>query len=326
MLTRLIGLMVIWAIWGCGMMGNPKEEEKVNLSAPQKVSMEMPKELKSEKQKRTARLRKVNENKSLGYTFLKEDVAQVEENVLKLEQSLLFINQVIDEIDSKCKAFEFNSTCVIEADILSFTIDKNLSKEINDSNFMVGDEIVFGKVAFKKYPLTETYQYEIKLDYTFIETELATETIKWSADKKRVVSLYDEETKEEALLLDLAYEIKADGTQEIEIDDVYFNKETNSSDDLKLNIVKKGDKERYYEVKSENKMLDYLDGEAEQSSFSTEGILSSDGGYLLFIGEYKGLIFKEKELFDGEGEHISTRYCDSDMECDMEEEESWERE
>jgi len=110
--------------------------------------------------------------------------------------------------------------------------------------------------------------------------------------------------------LKIDYYTKSNGDQEIHINDNYLDKETNSSDIFSLNMLKKADRDRYYEIKSNSKMVDYIDNSREDSYYSTEGILSSNGGYLLFYGEFYNERFEERETFDGEGKHISTYTLD----------------
>jgi len=303
---RIVGsILILGGVFGCGMMSSPKEDDNnKRISVPQKVSMEMPKELQEEKVENQKSSKEQEENRSIGYTFLKEDVAEVEKNIATLNQTLLFISLVKEDIDDRCRGVELNSSCVIDEEELSFVVDEKLAKEINDTDFQMGDEIFFGRVEFIKHSSKELYQYEIELEYEFTDTFMAIETIKWSEDKKMILSLYDEEDEDEKIRLDVDYEIKDDGTQLVYIEDSYLDKDTNSSDILVLDILKRAGRDRYYELLSDNDMIDYVDGKIEKGYFSTEGVLSSDGGYLLFYGEIDGEEFEEKELFDGEGNHL----------------------
>jgi len=315
---------LILAMWGCGMLAKPKEDNQKAITVPQKISMEMPKELQSkQKPKKRKYLKKESNNTSIGYISLKEDIAQVEYNIDDVELSLLFINQVIGDIEGRCSDTQLEHICKIGEDELSFVIDKNLSKEINSSDYLVGDTISFGEVEFIRYPKREKYQYSIKFDNMFVDV-LSTETIKWSEDKKQISSLYIENSQEDNLSLKIDYYTKSNGDQEIHINDNYLDKETNSSDIFSLNMLKKADRDRYYEITSNSKMVEYIDNSREDSYYSTEGILSSNGGYLLFYGEFYNERFGERETFDGEGKHISTYYCDDYVDCDIDDENSWE--
>jgi len=237
--------------------------------------------------------------------------------------SLLFINQVIRDIEGRCSDTQLEHICKIGEDELSFVIDKNLSKEINSSNYIVGDTISFGEVEFIRYPKNRKYQYSIKFTNIFADI-ISTETIKWSEDKKQISSLYIENSQEHNLSLKIDYYTKINGDQEIHINDNYLDKITNSSDIFSLNMLKKANRDRYYKLTSNSKMIDYIDNSREYNYYSTEGILSSSGGYLLFYGEFYNDRFKERETFNGEGEHISTYYCDDYVDCDIDDEDSWE--
>ena len=313
-------IMSVFAIWGCGMMANPKEEDK-ELSAPQKVSMEMPKELQGKKREQKP---KEEERRSLGYLELKDDVAQAEEEIADLELNLLFVNQVIADIDSRCSSIELNKICTIEDGVLSFEIDENLSKKIDDPNYLIGDIIVFGKTEFVRYSEQAPYQYKIKLDNNFVDAISSTETIKWSKDEQRIYSWFEEETTKDKLDIKVDFNISTSGEKIMQIIDSYFNKLTKESDEFNLSIVKKVDEPRHYEVLSTSQILQYIDAKEEKSYFSSEGELSSSGGYLLFRGEFFDEEFREREIFDGSGEPVESYYCISDMDCDMEDEWTWE--
>ena len=318
MLRRFIVVMSVFAIWGCGMMVNPQEEDK-ELSAPQKVSMEMPKELQGKKREQKLE----EERRSLGYLELKDDVAQAEEMIADLELNLLFVNQVIADIDSRCSSIELNRICTIEDGVLSFEIDENLSKKIDDPNYLIGDIIVFGKTEFVRYSDQSPYQYKIKLDNNFIDAISSTETIKWSKDEQRIYSWFEEESNKDKLDIEIDLNITTKGEKIMEIRDSYLDKLTKESDKFSLSIIKKVDEPRHYEVSSTSKMLQYIDEKENRNYFSSNGELSSSGGYLLFYGQFDGEEFREKEIFDGNGESVESYYCISDMDCDMEDEGSW---
>ena len=320
MLIRFIGLMAIFAIFGCGMMA--KDDESKKLSVPQKISMEMPKELKSDSKKSSTRnLKKIEEddnNSSLGYTELKEDVAQSEDMIADLELNLLFVNQVIEDIDTICKTVEIGEICTIDEDVLSFEIDENLSKKVADLGYLLGDTIIFGKTEFIRYSKKDTYQYEIKMDNNFVDVLSSTETIKWSKDEHQIYSWFEQETINDRQQIEIDYNISSTGEKIMQMEDNYFKKSTKESDNFALTIIKKTDDPRHYEISSKSNAVEYIDTKEEKSYFSSTGELSSHGGYLLFYGEFKGDKFTEREIFDNRGEQVETLFCMNNIDCDIE--------
>jgi len=311
-LKLLIIFILLFLIWSCGTMA--KEEESI--SVPQKVSIEMPKVLKIEK----------NREKSLAYKELKEDVAYVEELSLDIEINLLFINEVISQIDNRCKEIAINDICTIPEDTLFFMFDENLSQRYRDLTgekaiYTVGDELMYGEIEFVRYSKSNNYQYRLKMDTSFYsEDELSSETITWSEDKRKIIASFKQEssTLETEIVID--YLEKENGEKSILVDDLYLDKRNNSSDDFYLDLVKLTDITETYFVNSSSITINEL---SEEYTVNAEGELSNSGGYLDFNGTYYGEAFKEYESFDNEGNQIESLYCYENLECDMEDEESW---
>jgi len=314
-LKLIISLLLLFVIWSCGTMS--KEEE--SLSVPKRVSMEMPKVLLKSK--------KINrKEKSFAFNELKNDIAYVEELRIDIESNLLFINEVISQIDNRCKAVAINSICRIPEDTLFFTFDKNLSQRyINltgeKSIYTIGDELMYGKVEFIRYPKSDAYQYHLKMDTSFSsEDEVSNETIKWSEDKCKIIASFKEEssTLESEILID--YLQKENGVKRILVDDLYLDKRDGSSDDFYLDLVKLTDSNETYLVNSSSIAINEL---SEEYTVDTEGALSNSGGYLDFEGIFYEEAFKEYEIFDKNGFQLESFYCYENLECDMEDEESW---
>jgi len=303
---------LLFVIWGCGTMA--KEEDKI--SVPQKVSIEMPKVLKIEK----------NKEKSLAYKELKEDVAYVEELSMGIEINLLFINEVASQIDNRCKKIVINSICNIPEDTLFFTFDENLSQRYRDLTgekaiYTIGEELTYGKIEFIRYPKSETYQYRLKMDTSFYsKDEVSSETITWSEDKHKIVASFKQKssTLETEILID--YLQKKNGEKSILVDDLYLDKRNNRSDDFYLDLVKLTDINETYFINSRSLAINEF---SEEYTIDAEGELSNSGGYLDFNGIYYGEAFKEYESFDNEGNQLESLYCYENLECDMEDEESW---
>lgn len=326
MFRRVVELVIIFAIFGCGMMANPKE----SLSVPQNISIEMPKALIEDSNTTAQKSRKMqkedeDDGKSIGYIELKEDVAHIEGERGELELILLFINQVVEEIDTRCKEVKLEEICRIEEDSLEFLFDENLSQKVIEltgnalDEHEVGDTLSFGEIEFVQYADNKTYQYVLNLDATD-SISVANETISWSRDERHIFSVYVEETSEMKNRIEIDYEKEESGNERIGVENSYLQKDGNFSDTFILNMLKKANTDETYELTSNSYGVDEDLGDF---FIYTVGELSNSGGYLDFDGEFDGEVFREIDRFDGDGEVISSRYCYEDEGCDMEDEATW---
>ena len=311
-LKLCIIFLLLFVIWGCGTMS--KSEEK--LSVPQKVSMEMPKALKKVN-------KKVKKEKSLGFTELKEDVAYLEELRIDIEVTLLFINQVVDEIDERCKKISLNTVCTIPEDELFFIFDKKLSDRYvvlthEKAEYMIDEELTFGEIKFIKYGNSSKYQYHMTID-TSSDDEKSSETIEWSRDENNILSFYVEESPLLKSEINILYSNEA-SEKHMVVDDFYLDKRDNSRDDFYFNLLKKSDLNETYTLTARSQSIN---AEQEKSSFDSKGELSNSGGFLYFNGFFSGEKFKEYETFDKDGNLLTLKYCYEDLDCDMEDEDSW---
>jgi len=316
----------ILLIWGCGTMAKNDD----TLSVPQKVSIDMPKALKVESSANENDLKFQKEEnsrvKSEGYLELKEDVKFLEEERVNLEINLLFINEVIADIDKKCKNVAVEVACTVPDDTLSIIFDENLSSKVkaltsDDFGYVLGDVLTFGDIEFVEHLDTNKYGYSLKIDTTFSdENSTSFTSISWSKEQNLIHAEYNEESVEINSSLKIDFMKKEDGSRAIVVDDGFFNKIDHSSDSFHLNMVKKADEVETYEVNSTSVATD---SDATQNRFSSVGKLSNLEGYLNFTGEFDGEIFKEHDTFDGSGNQLSSSYCYSGMDCDLANEESW---
>jgi hypothetical protein len=314
-LKLTLSVVLLFVIWGCGTMS--KEEDSI--SVPQTVSIEMPKALKSTQ---TVEVKE----KSLAYKELKDDIAYVEELSIDIEINLLFINEVISQIESRCNEVEINGICKIPDDTLFFIFDENLSQRYIDltgekAMYTIGEELTYGDIEFVRYSKSDTYQYRLKMDTSFYsEDEVSSETIKWSDDKRKIIAFFDAEssTLESEIVID--YLEEENGEKSILVDDLYLDKRDNSSDDFYLDLVKLNDINETYFVNSSSISINEF---SEEYTVDTEGELSNNGGYLDFEGSYYGEAFKEYEVFDKDGMQVESFYCYENLDCDMDDEESW---
>ncbi len=309
--------IVFLGMLGCGTMA--KEDE--TLSVPQKVSIDMPKALT-----------KINaeenntQDRSSSYLELKDDIEFLETKRVDLEIGLLFISQVIGEIEEQCKTVKIEETCTIEEEILTFIYDENISKRVRDlqgkDEYEVGDSLVFGEVIFTEHNLTNTYQYELKMDSTFGDKDsVSNETIFWSKDENDILSLYYEESETLKINIEIDYsrdELSRD--RMIFVEDNYIDKVKDIEDSFALEMLKLDDENEHYFIESHT--LTRVEGVLD-NNYSSVGELLSTEGYLDFEGIFEQELFEERNTFDGNGTIVEEIYCYEDMDCDLENEESW---
>ena len=316
MLKLWIGVILLFVIWSCGTMSKPNDEK---LSVPTKVSIEIPKALKTTKKRR-------RKDKSLAYTELKEDVAYLENLRIDVEINLLFINQVIGDIEKRCKETPINSVCKIPDNELVFTFDKNLSERYSaltdeKSLYRVGDELIYGEIEFMKHSNSAKYQYQLLIDTSFEKSEKSSQTVKWSKDEENILSFYKEESLTLNSEIKIDFSKKESGDKQMIVDDSFIDKEENISNSFHLELTKKSDLNETYNITSNSKDINQ---QQEVNIFDSVGELSNVGGFLRFNGLlFNGDKLKEYETFDGEGNLLSVRYCYEDLDCDMEDESSW---
>jgi len=317
-------LILLFVVWGCGTMA--KDDDKI--SVPQDVSLEMPKALSSETKKSKKRKKSLSkeDNRSSAYLELKEDVGFLEEKRVELELNLLFVNEVIETIERRCKEVDLEERCSIEEDVLTFVIDENLSKKIEalthePSQYELGDELLFGAVELVKHSKALRYQYSLKMDTSFDDTAVASsETISWSKDEKKILSFYEEESSEFKKEIRIDFVKKENQEKQIVVEDGFIDKVEKRSDVFHFDLLKKPDVDETYQLSSKSSTVD---ADFRLNSFVSSGELSNKGGYLNFEGSFDGETFKERETFDENGLPIDSFYCWSDMNCDLEDEGSW---
>ena len=314
-------VILVFLIWGCGTMA--KEDDKI--SVPQKISIEMPKALRVNDKKSKSYLKK-EDNKSSAYLELKGDVKFLEEKRVELELNLLFINEVIEQIDIGCKNIALEKICRFKESKLSFIFDENLSKAVLElthikSDYEIGYEVLFGEVELVKYGNNALYQYRLKMDTTFGDLLIkSSETISWSRDKNKILSYYIEESQQNKREIRIKFEEEERKRKQIVVEDNFVNKIEKSSEAFYLKMVKEFDVNETYTLNSRSLSID---SDLVENRFSSLGLLSNIKGYLLFEGVFETETFKERERFDGDGRLIGSTYCWSDMNCDLEDEGSW---
>ena len=314
-------------------------DSKPSISIPKEINIDIPKALKDSSkraEKGSRRVRKQHKaelGESRGYLQLKDEISQLEDMKSDLEINLLFAGQLIGDIEKSCQDISLGTTCTIEANKLSLLFTQDIIDEMSKimgeiGSSMLGETIPLGEVKFTQYSGSETFQYALAMDMSDIEegedAGSSTQTIKWSKDETHVFSSYSyrDDTFENEMTMD--YTKKADGQREMRTDDTYFDKETQDRGSFHFKIVQLPDEEEHFKVESSSKDSMVFDSDRFDSSFSSKGEISPQGGFLTFVGLFEGDDeFKEKELFDGEGNIISSSYCDTLSDCKLDDESTW---
>ena len=235
-----IGLSIL--LLGCGSESSSVEQKK-NISVPNKVDVNIPKVLQggSKKQNSPEKAEEQNEidassltNNSRGYIALKNNISEAESTKQNLQVNLLLADKIMPQIQEACKDTPLGRTCEIESGELSFVLDTNMRREINqivdleDSDNLrehTDKRLTLGKTTFTQYDSLADYQYALFMDMTPIErnfdtdTSLYTQTIKWSKDENRVWSTHTNEDKGSKSSMSLRYTKDKEGKTEMEIDD-----------------------------------------------------------------------------------------------------------
>jgi len=353
-----IGLSLI--LMGCGSdSGNNTSsngEPKSTITVPTEISMEIPKALVTEKKLEKIKKQEVentsfdtsstpvpievDSSMSRGYLELKSDIEQVEDTKKELAINLLLADKVMPKIEESCQDIPLGTTCTIEFGKLSFVLDQDMLHDIEEitneeiptevSSEIENREIQLGKTSFTQYSSTEDYQYALVMDMTPVENNFdsevmeSTQTLKWSKDENHIWSMYSIKDSDMESNMALRYVKKENGQVEVEINDKFEETLSTVEDneimkgEFNLKITNLNDD---YKITSSS--IDYEQGKKMGSSSSVGEISDSKGGYLSFKGVFDGNEYREKEQFNANAEVIFSKYCDSDQECDLNDESTW---
>jgi len=339
----LVSIGVSLILVGCGGGGSGSQdstdkEVKSSISVPRTISMNMPKALQKEKKKKLSKFQKgesnetaplLNTNKriSRGYLELKDDIVQFEESKKELEINLLLASKIMPQIEKACQDVPLKTTCTIEEGRLSLLLDAKIRQEIKsiDSEEMFIDEdieIPLGEIAFTQYPASDDYQYALVMDMSSFENDEdeasmnSTQTLKWSKDENRIVSIDTLKGVNFSDKMLLRYLKKADGKTEVEVNDKFEDESMKGEFNFKISNLKDN-----YKITSSS--IDYEGENQIGSNISIGEISETTGGYLSFKGVYDGSEYREKEKFNAKGEMVYNRYCDSSEECTLSDESTW---
>ncbi len=341
MFRLLLKFVILLNILGCGTMLDKKASSGSSnkLSLPKEISIEIPKILREDEKIKKLKKENANQNTSKGYQSLQTSIEELVWSQKLANVNLLFAQRIISEVDHKCKKEKLNTACIISEGELSFVFDdkfisdmgKIAERSLEEDFKEIKNKIIpLGQVIFTRYDIKEKYQYNLKIDATPIsillgeDIVLSIQTLQWSKDKKHVLTILEDESPSEKEMLSIYYQRKKSGEKEMDIKSHYQHQNTINRETFDLNIIDKNDENETFKISSNYQDLLESKGELYQSHSQSIGEISTQGGFLKIEGSYFDYkTFKEKYLFDGEGEIISSQYCEENLVCDMNDVSTW---
>jgi len=326
----LLNLVVLFGISGCGTMFD--DDSKDSISIPKEISMKIPKILQKSKEA------KKTQNISQGYIKLKSSVQEIVESQQIANINLLFAQQIIYKVERRCKNHALESRCIIEAGEISFLFDEKfivdveaITKESVGSDFdeIANRSIPLGQVEFTQYDLEEAYQYSLKIDTTPISELLnykgrSIQTLKWSKNKNRIVTILDDESESGKEIFDIFYLKKENGEREMSINSHYQSKLSIEKSNFHLQLIDKNDMNNSFYIDLNYEDVVDIEDNIYEEFYVSRGKTSTQGGFLDIEGNYfEDRKFKEKYLFDRDGKILSSFYCVDNLICDMSDSSTW---
>ena len=308
--------ILIFLIFGCRSMNNSQED---NITLPTKIHIDIPQILKGEKSNQNKQL---NEYENIGLDWINNNVVNIEDIIINQKIFLVFIQQVMPQIQERCPYKE----CTIEANEISLTLNDTLLKEIKalDSNIDIHQKgtIPFGEIEFIKYD----NEYLLKADNTEIRSKIDKKpitkqinSIRWSKNKKKVISEYFNDIEDSNSSFKLNYLESSNGQNDMNITEKFNKKDNSKKYSFNFSLSEKNDINETVIISSTMK------GIFEQRSILSisTGEISLEGGYMLFSGQDGDIFYRERATFDIDGVLVESIYCYSDMECNMNDESTW---
>lgn len=332
-------------ILGCGSTSNDSSPSDNNskeqtIFVPKNIGIEIPDALTKStpsQNKIVAKMQKEEStDQSYGYLQLQNDIEMAEGMKQEVEMNLFLADKLMADIEEQCQDIPLGETCTIAVNQLSVMIDDDFISGISEImgstpddsiDQIKGQSVPLGVTSFTQYDNAALYQYALTIDTTESEkfvgaTDVLSsiQTIKWSKDENRVLSVYVYEDSSINVGMTLNYTKKTSGEKEMDMK-INFADAEGSSDTFNFNLT--ADTNERYTVVTSLKANYSDEGTIYNSEFASSGEISPSGGYLIFSGNFADIEFKEKELFDGNGSVIFSGYCDSMSECDMNDDTTW---
>ncbi|GEM_PF-5195155 len=343
---------VLILLIGCGVMAQPKKEEPEKLNIPQKISIEIPNtlnpDLNSSQPYQKIKIDKA-EGYAQGYDNITGYIRMLEYVISKIKSSLLFADESMLEIQTKCQNTPLNQVCTIPSEEINTTITAKMIEQLNvllqidtelDSNFTVGEKVSFGAIEFAKYTNNPTYDYSLSLDITKLHEKIyanqetpatkVMQVIQWSDDNNTIFSsIYQYYNDEEQMAWTINYQ------NETEQERMYlYNTEYDAfplpQTSNNFTLVKLHDLNNTYRAKYNSVYEDYSYGLGIRvpSKFGSYTEITNNNGYQRYnyteVYDGNEYLYKEDSIFNNLGELLALTYChQSDEQCSLSDESSW---
>lgn len=326
--------LVVSIFIGCGVMAQPKEDNKLQL--PEKVSVDVPKVLRDKNSTKQIEKIKVDriEGEATGYTKVQEYITEVETVVNEIKSNLFLGNQIMGDVENYCEGTVLNAICTIPNQTLSLLVGDDTIEtlrllvpaffEFGNPATLKGEELFFGVVEFVRHDANDTYQYSLQMDMSEINGRLAfydtknapkiIQLIKWSEDENRIFSSIT--TKYENGLdfpWTLQYYNNPNDEESMHLNDRTIGNNDYPSTSRIFSLAKKYDEKETSFVK-----LNSIESETLNLGTSIEQLssfikLSNEGGVQKFTQTNNFLNTHSKtnreEVFDTNGTLLATTYC-----------------
>ena len=357
-----IGLSLL--LLGCNSNNKSDTVKNEKVSVPSTIDMKLPKALESDAkaQKSLEKTDNLSASKSRGYTQLKNEIANTEEERKFVQINLLLADKIMPQIQEACDDIPLAQTCEIEDGELSFVLDATMRNDISNltgETFPPNEPditMTLGKTTFTIDADSEDYQYTLTMDMSAMirdietDTTIYTQTIKWSKDENRVWSIYGQKNEDSTSNISFRYSKDENGQTQMEIDDLFESSADSSLEststvtpvsipvDIEDDVislendtppVENINEEFHFKITNKDddfkitSSSQYVEDEKKIYSSSSVGEISDKGGYLNFRGLFLDNEYREKEKFDANGNVVFSGYCDSSQSCDLNDESTW---
>jgi hypothetical protein len=334
----VLSLSLFW-LTACGGSSNktvsPQEANETIVSkVPTKISFEIPVSIISSKRS----FKKLTITKPLhstGYSKIKKSISTVDALMKNIKVQLFIVDTVFNTVKNQCTEILDNAPCDLLPNTVSIYIDDKFLNKLNTIDSVSANnytqfkntKLPLGAIKYIHYDDSKEHQESIKIDMTNISKRFDSKVnsdskeISWSKDHKTVYAHYLFNDKIVSYDLEHKYLIKADGTEKIYVhnETKYLTSEPLSSglDDsdniFNLKLHQLNDSKNTYNLISDT---DYPN---DAFKLNYEGVLNKEGGVL--VTSY--LDDKEEDKFDAQGKQLSSIYCYTSDNCDLNDKSTW---
>ena len=357
MIHKLILLFILFFSIGCGLMSQPKKDEK-GLQIPEKISVDVPKVLSDGDMLKKIEKIKVPriEGDATRYEKVKKYISEVEAVVNEIKSNLFLGNHIIADIENRCEELTFDKICTIPKGTLSLIVTQEvLDKlkllvpnvfEYGDTKSLKGEELFFGVVEFIKHDENSTYQYSLQMDMSQINGKLAfydtkkapkiIQVIKWSEDTNTIFSsittkyesgldfpwtlqYYNTPKKEESMHLNDRTIGNSDYPSTNRLFSLINRYDENATAIVKLNSIESQEEILVDDIEQLSSFIKLTKDIGVQKFTQTDSISVPN-----FDDNSQILKLNREEIFDGEGKLLATTYCNTESnECELYDSSTW---